>query len=246
MNWRALPLVMVAWASVCAQQLAPLPGFEVASLKISPTHGTGLTLIGPFGTERFTITNAPIELLLQIAFEVQPYQILGEPKWFDSVRYDLTAKAEDGVKLTADELPGRLQRLLAERMKLAVHHDKKEFSGFALVRAKSGPKLKQSTSTGSGSEQGVTYPGGMRLPNATLDWLASMLYPPLGRPVVNKTGITGNYDIELTYAKDADANSSQASIFSALEEQLGLKLEAQRVTVEMLVIDSMQQVPTEN
>jgi uncharacterized protein (TIGR03435 family) len=244
MMCRALPFVVVALAPGLAQRPTSLPAFEVASLKISPTHGTGLTSIGPFGTERFSITNSPMELLLQIAFEVQPYQILGEPKWFDSERYDLTAKAEDGIKLTPDELPQRLQRLLAERMKLEVHREKKEFSGFALIVAKGGPKLKQSVA--AASEQGVTYPGGMRLPHATLDWLASMLFPPLGRPVENKTGITDSFDIELTYAREGDANSSQPSLFAALQEQLGLQLEPQKVKVEMLVIDRMERVPAEN
>ena len=244
MKWCALPLVMAAVTPVFTQTPASPPAFEVASLKISPTHGSGLTSIGPYGTERFTITNTPADLLLQIAFGVLPYQMSGAPGWFDTERYDLTAKAEEGVKLTSEELRPRLQRLLAERMKLVVHRETKEFSGFALVIAKGGPKLKESTA--SPSEQGVTYSGGMRLPNATIDWLAAMLITPLGRPVVNKTGITGNYDIEITYAKEGDTNSSQPSLFTALEERLGLKLEAQKVSVEMLAIDHMERVPTDN
>ena len=123
-----------------------------------------------------------------------PYQIVGEPEWFDSERYDLTARAEEGVMLGSRESP---QRLMAE---LKVHRESKEFSGFALVVAKRGFKLKESGET---LEQSMVYPGGMRLPHATLDWLAAMLITPARRPVVNKTGIAGNYDIELTYAKEA-------------------------------------------
>jgi len=219
------------------------PEFETAVVKISPAHGSGLTSMGPYGTDRFTITNAPLGLLLQIAFSVQPYQLAGEPKWTDFERYDVTAKAEDGVKLTSGKLQPRLQRLLAQRLKLTVHRETKDFSGFELVAAEGGPKLKESAA--DNSEEGEVYPGGMRLPHASLDWLASMLTGPAGRPVVNKTGISGSYDIELTYGKD-ERDTAAPSIFTALQEQLGLKLDAQKVAVEMLVIDRVDRVPAGN
>jgi len=83
-------------------------------LKISPAHGSPATAMSPYGTERFTITNAPADLLLQIAFPILPYQIVGGPKWLDTELHDLTAKAEEGAKLTTRELQPRLRRLLAE------------------------------------------------------------------------------------------------------------------------------------
>jgi len=79
-----------------------------------------------------------------------------------------------------------------------------------------------------------------------MDWLASMLSNPVGRPVVNQTGIAGSYDIDLSYAKESDARSSLPSLFTTLEQRLGLKLEAQTVTVEMLTIDRIERVPVEN
>jgi len=240
----AVLLVFAAAARVCAQPAAGGPAFETASLRISPARGSGATSFSPYGSERFTITNAAPELLLQIAFGVQPYQIVGEPKWFDSVLYDLTAKAEEGVKLTARELQPRLQRLLAERLKLAVHRETAELPGFALLVAKNGPKLKPSAV--GHADEGVIYPGGLRLPGATMDWLASMLVSAAGRPVMNKTGIAGSYDVELEYAKEGERNSPLPTLFTALQERLGLKLEAETVSVEMLVIDRMERVPAEN
>jgi len=198
--------------------------------------------MSPYGTERFTITNAPADLLLQIAFGVLPYQIVGEPKWFDSEKYDLTARAEDGVKLTSSELRPRLQRLLAERLKLAVHREKQDLSGFALVVAEGGPRLKESHAT---NDQGVYFPGGLHLPFTSMDWLASMLVNPLGRPVVNKTKLTALYDVELRYARQGDEKTVLASVIKALEE-LGLTLEAQTVTLDMLVIERIDRVPAEN
>jgi uncharacterized protein (TIGR03435 family) len=234
-------------AAVCcsfAQSQPSPPAFEIASLKLSPKGNSGTTYFSPYGTDRFTITNAPPDVLLQLAFGVLPYQISGAPKWFESERYDLTARAEDDVKLTARELQPRLQRLLAERLRLAVHRERKEFAGFALVVSKDGPKLKESTA--EATEQGTIFPGGMRLPGATMDWLASMLSNPVGRPVVNQTGIAGSYDIDLSYAKESDARSSLPSLFTTLEQRLGLKLEAHTVTVEMLTIDRIERVPVEN
>ncbi len=80
----------------------------------------------------------------------------------------------------------------------------------------------------------------------SLDALASMLAGPVGKPVLNKTGLDGNYDIKLTYARDGDTSSSRPSLFTAIQEQLGLKLESQKVPLEMLVIDHCERVPTEN
>ena len=110
--------------------------------------------------------------------------------------------------------------------------------------AKSGPKLKQGTPGKAAG--GMILPNGLRNPSASMDSLAGMLVRPLHRPVVNKTGIEGNYNIVLNYAPEGATDASRPSLFTALQEQLGLKLEAQTVTVEVLVIDHVEKVPTEN
>ncbi|HMD71777.1 MAG TPA: TIGR03435 family protein [Bryobacteraceae bacterium] len=221
-----------------------LPAFEVASVKPTPPGGTGLTSIGPFGAGRFTATNVTLEVLVEMAFGVLESQILRAPNWLASEYYDIDAKPEGGVSLTYEQLKPRLQQLLAQRLKLSTHRQMKDFEGYALVVAKGGPKLK--TDTPVTSEGAVIFPNGLRLPGASMERLALTLVRPLGCPVVDKTGIKGTYNIALSYAKDADVDPRLPSIFTALQEQLGLKLERQKVPVEMLVIDHVERIPTEN
>ena len=170
-------------------------------------------------------------------------QIVGGPKWLDTELQDLTAKAEEGAKLTTRELQPRLRRLLAERMKLEVHREKKDFSGFALVVAEGGPKLKESHAM---YDQGFYFPGGLHVPFTSMDWFASMLTNPVGQPVVNKTGLAGFYDVDLNYGRPRDEKSVLAAVIKALQDQLGLTLEAQMVTAEMLIVDRIERVPSEH
>jgi uncharacterized protein (TIGR03435 family) len=160
-----------------------------------------------------------------------------------SEHYEFSAKAEDGVLLTLDQLQPRLRRLLEERFRLATHREQKEYDGYALVVAKSGPRLKPTTGS---SENGVIYPGGLRIMNSTLAGFAGSLRSPAGRPVIDKTGVTGNYDFTLSYAHDGDTDSPLPSLFTALQEQYGLRLEKAKVPLEILVIDRVEKVPSEN
>jgi uncharacterized protein (TIGR03435 family) len=233
--------ICVLVVGIAAGAEAP-PVFEVASARLVPS-GTGLTSIGPYGKGRFTASNVSLEILIAMAFGVSSSQVVGGPGWMGSERYDVTAKPEAEVSLTYEELKPRLQQLLAQRFKLAVHRETKDARGYALVTTKSGPKLKQAASDAQG---GFILPRGLRNPSATMDLLASMLARPLGCPVVNKTGIQGNFEIVLNYAPEGVAGSSLPSIFTAVREQLGLKLEAQTVPLETLVIDQVERVPAEN
>ncbi|HTS50569.1 MAG TPA: TIGR03435 family protein [Bryobacteraceae bacterium] len=240
----ALLAVFAVAASQGFGQSQAAPAFEVASVKLSVPGSTGPPSIGPPGTGRFIATKASLDVLLEIAFHVQQYQILGEPDWAEAETFEIAAKAEDGISLSYEQLKPRLQRLLAQRLNLATHREVKDIPGYALVVAKGGPKLKEDTS--ATATQGSIRPGRLRLPKSSMDVFAAVLYGPTGRPVVNKTGLEGNYEIELSFARDQDTDSPLPSIFTALQEQLGLKLEAQKVPVEMLVIDHVERVPTEN
>ena len=222
---------------------AEKPSLEVASVRLTPAGNLGFMSVSPFGSARFTATNATLEFLIEMAFGVEANKISGEPGWLGSDHYDVSAKAEGDRSLTYEQWKPLLQQLLAERFKLAIHHEMKDFSGYTLVVAKNGPKLQASTGAAS---QGYILPAGLRAPHASLDSLASMLMSPTGRPVVNETKIKGNYDIVLDYAAAGAADSPLPSIFTALQEQLGLKLEPQKVPVEILVIDHVERVPTEN
>jgi uncharacterized protein (TIGR03435 family) len=217
--------------------------FEVASVRITPPDKIGYTALPKYGTNRFISTNITLDLMIQLAYGVTWNQISGMEK-LGKYHYDITAKAEDGVVITGETLGPRLRQLLEQRFKLATHRETKEFPGYALVVAKAGPKLQPSKQ--DSTAYGMVYPGGLRAPHATMEVLAIDLASPLGRPVIDQTGVKGQYDIQLDYARDGDANSSLPSIFTALEEQLGLKLEPRKVPVELLVIDRIETVPSEN
>jgi uncharacterized protein (TIGR03435 family) len=136
-----------------------------------------------------------------------------------------------------------MRRLLEERFQLQSHREEKMFDGYALVAAKGGPKLRPGKETG---KQNQIYNGGLRLSNAPLGALAAMLRGPAGRPVMDKTGIQGNYDFQLSYAYEGETESRLPSIFTALQEEYGLKLEPAKVPLEILVIDRVQKIPAEN
>jgi bla regulator protein BlaR1 len=258
---------------------ANVPAFEVASIKPNQSGERNVRMMNP-PDGRFVATNVTLKMLIQIAYGVQEYQISGAPGWLNSERYDIEAKSDSSVddelhKLSPDQirlLKGRmLQGLLADRFKLTLRQETKELPVFALVVAKSGPKLKQSTpgdtyANGIKGPDGVAHPGmmlmrpgqitGQALPITSL---ARMLSQQLNRTIVDKTGLTGQYDITLQWTPDEEQipkgmgngspinggappeDSSGPSIFTAIQEQLGLKLESQKGPVEILVIDHVEE-----
>ena len=192
--------------------------------------------------------------LIAIAYRVTENQISGGPGWMGSETYEVLAKPERSEATDNPQsivAPGttawsrleqRTQALLAERFQLAIHKDVKEAAGYALVPAKGGAKLQPS------AEEDRRPPGTNRSRgridgrNGSMLMLATVLSNFLGRPVVDRTGLTGTYTYKLEYSQDAgpDGNPpdlSFPSIFTALQEQLGLKLESQRVPFEIIVID---------
>ncbi len=203
--------------------------------------------------------------------------VTGAPEWMNAERYDIEAKVAE-ADLAAWQnsttrnamLRAMLQTLLVERCKLAVHRETKEVSAYALVIGKNGPRLKAAESTDAQvilrkHPDGGTIPGGLggavlvanpvrgqfNLYGSSTKTLALLLTHFAGeRPVIDKTGLTGSYDIELQMSVRPDAAASDApdmgpSVFTAVQEQLGLKLEPTRGTVETLVIDHFER-PTEN
>jgi len=224
-------------------QSAPDLRFEVASVKATPQDRFGNTSISPYGTGRFTATNVTLEMLIELAFGMRDDQIQGAPGWLASEHYDLQAKAPDGVKLTYDELHAPLQTLLAERFKLATHCGSKEVSGYALVLAKGGVKLKEGK---PGKTQPMILPNGVQAASIPIAVLAGMLTRVAGRPVVDKTGLSGNFNVKLQYAPANDPKSTLPSVFTALQEQAGLKLEATKVPYDVIIIDHVERVPIQD
>lgn len=239
-------------------------------------------MIRPSPGGRFNADNIALNLLIQLAYNVQDFQISGGPSWMKSDRFDITAKAESSA--TFDQMRPMIQSLLAERFKLTIHREKKETSVYELTAAKGGIKIvaaKEGScitfdpAKNSGPppppKPGETLPricGGVRMSVGLIDGfgistteLAADLSNMLGRTVVDKTGFTGAFDVHLEFTPDAapangafaqagpgappPANSSVPSIFTALQEQLGLRLESAKGPVEVLVIDHLER-PSEN
>jgi uncharacterized protein (TIGR03435 family) len=240
------------------------PAFEVASLKpANPEdngvrggcHGIDSVYAGanerasapPLG--RCVITAGRLSHMLGIAFHLGSMDyIRGGPDelMHGPLRYSVDAKAEDPTKTTEEQLLQMLQGLLIERFKLKFHREMKEMPGYELLIAKSGPKLQASKgedsgfSFGAGGKPSREGPVCLTAQKWTTLMLAKIL-TQMGRgPAVDKTGLTGEYDFKLCW-NDTDG----PSLFSALQEQLGLKFEAQKVPVEFVIVDSAQK-PTEN
>jgi uncharacterized protein (TIGR03435 family) len=252
--------VGAALASIClgclaqSQSQAPSPTqpfFEAASVRpVSHDYsvedlvrGIGITTVSPFGTNRFTARNITLQYLVAIAYGVNFDQLLGAPGWLNEQYYEITAKAEGDAGLTREQMQPLLQHLLEQRFHLVVYRETKEFKGYALVAANGAPKLTKATGT---QVAGQVYPGGFDVKNESLGDLALTLGTATKTHVVDKTGIEGAYDFTLRYAPDGATDSPLPSLFTALQEQFGLKLVPQNVPVEMLVINHVDRVPTEN
>jgi bla regulator protein blaR1 len=224
------------------------PAFEVASVREnkSPELAMGG---GAVRGGRYAITNVPLANLIQNAYRVQPYQLSGAPEWIRTTRYDITAKAEEST--TFDEVQLMVRTLLKERFKLASHFETKEGPVYKLVTARNGPKIKPAQ-----DPRGWTrYASGrIETHNMTMPMLAFTLAGPyLERPVTDETGLTGAFEFTLEWTPDRlwsvedgpPPDPSGPSIFTAVQEQLGLRLEPARGPVEHLVIDHVEK-PAEN
>ena len=226
-----------------------------------------------FLLERLTATGVTLHGLIREAYGVEDDQISGAPNWLNSERYDIEAKADKSVadelqKLSFDqrlvEYRRMLQALLADRFQLTLHRETKELPVYALIIAKKGPKL-QETHPGDNDPTGMTFGRGLLkgegVPIALL--VRHLSQQRLGRPVLDKSGLTGKYDFTLQWTPeenrapmfkgtrdggqgpDSPPDSSGPSIFTAIQEQLGLRLESQKGPVEVLVIDHVER-PSEN
>jgi uncharacterized protein (TIGR03435 family) len=258
-NRSAILLVLLAMASPAfAQTIAtpapapPQPEFEAVSIHMVDAHtaddlahGRGIWSMSPFPTSLFTIRNLQLRFIVQLAYKTdgQDY-ISGMPGWMETQEYDISAKVEGDRQLTLEEIRPMLQRLLEQRLHFAAHHETKVISGFALVVARGGPKLQPSKDDRKPSWELGSH--SVNVWHLDTEQIATMLGRQAGQPVVDKTGLAGTYDFKLSYAAASDANSSGPDFFTALQEQLGLKLEPQRVPVDFLVIDHVDKTPTEN
>ena len=195
--------------------------------------------------------NVSLRSCIQWAYRVRGYQISG-PGWLTSERYDIVAKTSSPA--ADDQLRPMLQRLLADRFQLALHRETKELPVYWLVAGKRGPKLRAAAGEGNSSMRPAG--GGLEFRNFSMPELADRLSArpfSVDRPVLDKTGINGLFDFTMKLA-DNDAELKRtlegmergASDFALFLEQLGLTLQAQKGTVEILVIDRAEKAPIGN
>ena len=234
--------------SQAENQDAFAPVYEVASIKASRS-ADGKERIGvlPSG---FTASGATLQMLIGLAYGVQDKQISGGPNWLNSEKFDIEARMDDSV---ADELrefssdqhnyaSRPLQALLADRFKLKLHRETKKFPVYALIIAKNGPKI-QDSQPGMGLLIGT---GQLVSKGAGLSMFVHRLSLLTGRPVLDRTGLKGNYDFTLKWTSESQTPytataDSGPSIFTAIQEQLGLALESRERPVEILVIDHVEE-----
>ncbi|HVW12009.1 MAG TPA: TIGR03435 family protein [Bryobacteraceae bacterium] len=235
---------------------AQSPSFEAASIKPNNSGENFLSVrLVPGGSVR--AINATLESLITTAWQIPDFELADAPGWVKSERWDIEAKGSGNA--APPEILGRLQSLLADRFHLRVHTETREMPVYALLIAKGGAKLRPAREECFDPTAGIPPPsltarpcggfnrGSNQLLGArdTTANLAQVLAKTLGRSVIDKTGLPGTWDVTLKWTPDellnaAYADSQLGSIFTALQEQLGLRLESQKGPVSVLVIDSVE------
>jgi bla regulator protein BlaR1 len=207
------------------------PRFDAASVKPSPPWQPGMnggvTLDGEF----FTSKRNPLRSLIMIAYDVTPRRISGAPAWLESDLFDIVATLPHGSP--KEQVKPMLQALLADRSSLTFHREMRDYPIYALIIAKDGAKLKPSGQDQPSSIK--TSKGHLEMRHTDLETLAKNLTAP-DRPVLDTTGLKGFFDITLDWSPD----DTGPSIFTAIQEQLGLKLEPGKSPIEFIVIDNVE------
>ena len=230
------------------------PKFEVASLKPSPPSAGDKIYInlGSLSHGTLTLTNASLADCLRYAYSLTNNEQLAAPDWVMSkaVRFDIVAKAAGNTPI--EQIRAMLQTLLTERFQIALHREQKQLSYVALVIGKKGAKLQEAVADSDAS--GNKFLIGQIFSNhISMTMLSTLLSRFPGQTVVDMTGLKGEYDLKLAWTPDnpaaaaaIDASADGPSLFAAVEQQLGLKLDVRKGPVEILVIDHAEKVPVGN
>ncbi|HXB71735.1 MAG TPA: TIGR03435 family protein [Candidatus Acidoferrales bacterium] len=239
-------IVLLAAGAVLAQPQSARPAYEAASVKLNTSGSGNSSSKGSKG--QIVFTNQTLKRLIERAYSVKPFQVPG-PGWMETVHFDIAAKYPPDSK--DDDRSLMLRTLLEDRFKLAVHRESKDMPGYALVVAKSGFKLKPVEPGGSDTNTNGDRVRTLTAKKTSMAILTDLVARWLGEVVVDKTGIDGVYDFELRWTNDDQpANGIDAaaapSLFTALQETLGLRLQPQKVPVDIVVVDHVERVPTEN
>jgi uncharacterized protein (TIGR03435 family) len=233
------------------------PAFDVVTVKPSKPDATGQSIRVQGAT--VSLSNITLMDLATYAFGVHKQQIIGAPAWSTSQHYDISGKATPEGEPNADQVKVMLRKLLADRFQLAFHKEQKELSVYTLSVAKGGAKISKNTK--KNETTGIIFrgPGSVLLNDVSMDDFSRMLQnSAVDRPVVNQTALSGTYDFSLVWTPDngpavpnpnalapLDKADGPPDVFGATQQQLGLKLDATRLQIEVLVIDKVEK-PSDN
>jgi uncharacterized protein (TIGR03435 family) len=240
-----------AWAQ--SGQPATFDGFEVATIRPVDVDLKAGRMFRMEGTHRWVATNFTVEQLIALAYDLNPRTISGGPEWVRTQRFVISAVTPGDVAPTRLEQMRMLRALLVERFGLKFHRQEKQMEIYELTVAKDGPKLKAAAKPEDAPRiVGVVYPDRVVVPARSVsmeDFVAMLQRATLDRPTVDRTGLTGKYDFDLVFTSDdtlyggelpkAPADAPNPPLFTAVQEQLGLKLTAKRGAVSAMVVDAL-------
>jgi uncharacterized protein (TIGR03435 family) len=229
------------------QTAAPqsVPSFEAATIRTVLPNSLSDGGFNKYPSNRYFAHNKMLSIIIGMAYKTNGDRILGEPGWLDSQLYSIDARVDGDRELTADEMRPLVQDLLAQRFHLKVHREARMVSAYRLILAKGGAKLQPADAKWT-KPSGTISSNGIKAVDFDMEHLAVYLENPCHFPVVDGTGLTGHYDVDLSYAPPNAGDSSLPDLFTAIQEQLGLKLEPTKIPIDYLVIDSIDRVPTAN
>jgi uncharacterized protein (TIGR03435 family) len=240
---------------------AASPKFDIADVHVSPHRAFVLGTDGYVRGDRYTFHQATLLNLIATAYHLDAAQVLGGPAWLESDRFDIVAKIPAGTRREA--LPRMLRSLLADRFQLQVHDESRDSSAFVLSAGKGPNKMSQSEDapeadckpldSAHGSAAGSVRSIGFSCRHSTMEEFANNLHDwasgYLTDPVVDETKLKGTWDFDIRWTpKDLlqNAGPDGVSVFDAVDQQLGLKLERQTVARRVLMVDSVRETPTPN
>ena len=255
---RNIPLLIAISLSVgisAQSQTTPrLPAYEISTVKLNNSgEHSGKFSYSPAG---LIVENLSLQTLIEQAYEVEKEQVIGAPDWAKSERYDIEAKVDPSEtealrSLTPAQRNRMMKPLLEDRFQLKTHFETRDLPVYVLAISKTGSKLKKTPAPGTGEEKHNFNMGRDTLTaeGISVDQLAHLLSTALGRPVANKTALAGNYDINMKWEVEDIVSGPSASpgpsIFTAIQQQLGLKLNPGKAPIQVLVIDHIER-PSEN
>ena len=219
---------------------AALPEFEVASIRLDTrAESERSTTVLPGG--RLSASHLDVRKMIRNAFDVEDYQISGAPRWIDSTSYAIEAKMPKGVEITTNDIPALLLSLLETRFHLRYHRETAELREYFLETAKSGEKLKRHIGDGETFSKTSSHGGvvTLRAGRVPMSDFAYSLRRQMGRPVTDRTGLSGEFDFDLTWSNEEAVDTTVPSLFAALRD-LGLRLVSVKGPVGLIVIDGIE------